>query len=433
MSSTIPTTIPAAQASSLPGPPNADELRVGRIDGARFPQQLLRLCLPGLVLVAISRGNPRVFIPSVLIGFCSIFLAFRLSRIHGDEKCVARVVRGHTILFVLCSAVILLMGQTSDVDAMLTVFLLYLVGFTCVLTARRMTGSVTRAVPAGAATRAVPARTAVAPRATRAAPPAISVTELRSMQQEIVRSRGSLESLPVFDESQSALQQAWKAGDPSRVAPLLEAGNRQTQNSWQRAVAVHNRAVDYTDRAREKLNHLLAQVQQRISVFNLDLDAIERERSKRGYVTFAQAIPPRLTERRIALRNRSFSQGASHAALRIGRAGHPLAGLLAAGAVLAAQYAYSSKILRELKDAEGQLVVDAEAARGDFAMVDSVLATRIIPNFQRMLELITQLEAEFGELRGDVNIDEPEVREKAMRLAFAVIEGRRLVTTMAGD
>lgn len=410
MSSTIPTKIPAAQASSLPGPPAADELRVGRIDGARFRQQLLRLCLPGLVLVAISRGNPRVFIPSVLIGFCSIFLAFRLSRIHGDEKSVAHVVRGSTILFVLCSAVILLMGQTSDVDAILTVFLLYLVGFTCVLTARRMAGPVARA-----------------------APPPISITELRSMQQEIVRSGASLESLLVFDESQSALQQAWKAGDPSRVAPLLEEGNRQTQNSWRRAVAVHNRAVDCTDRARERLNHLLVQVQQRISVFNLDLDAIELERSKRGYVSFAQAIPLRLTERRIALRNRSFSQGASQAALRIGRAGHPLAGLLAAGAVLAAQYAYSSKILRELKDVEGQLIVDAEAARGDFAMVRSVLTTRIIPNFQRMLELITQLEAGLGELRGHVNIDEPAVREKAMRLAFAMIEGRRLVATMAGD
>jgi hypothetical protein len=273
------------------------------------------------------------------------------------------------------------------------------------------------------------------PPSSKAPPPDVSLDDLKAMREEIGWGQTSLASLPVFDDKRPELVDAWEKRDPPRIAHLLQQGNLETQESWKRASATLNRALSYTDRARHKLNGLLAQTEQRLAPFNINYQSIEVERSKQAHVEMTAAIPKSLTVKRINAQNMAFIQGGGRAVAQ-GAFGQlpPLAAVAAIGISVIAHYAYKSRTLRRLKEAQGQLLVNSQAARGDFTTLDSVFTTRLIPQFDGMISVVTLLESGLADLKPEtVDANDPGQRDKALQLAFALIEGKKLVSTMAGD
>ena len=90
--------------------------------------------------------------------------------------------------------------------------------------------------------------------------------------------------------------------------------------------------------------------------------------------------------------------------------------------------------MRKLKDVEGQLVVNAKAVRGDCAMVNSVFTTRLLPQFDAMMDVTSRLEQGLTELQaGSIDTDDKTQRDKALQMAFALVQGKKLVSTAGGN
>ena len=94
-----------------------------------------------------------------------------------------------------------------------------------------------------------------------------------------------------------------------------------------------------------------------------------------------------------------------------------------------------SKALRLLKEMQGKIIVNAEAATGDFALIRTMLTTRVIPQFDGLLEITSHLESELTDLRsvGTDPAQVPDARDRAFRLARSLVEGKQFLEMMAGD
>lgn len=394
------------------------ELGIGAFNWERFRQSMAMLWLPSLVLFFIVGFNWATF----LISFGSIFLASRLARFEGTAKLLHDMTMHWSGLFIAASLGLLVLRYLANsFDNGLTnvAYGLGAVAYTFATTIyydrKRLLGW--------------------EPPSSKLPPPDTSLDDLKAMREEIGWSQTSLASLPVFDEKRPELVAAWDQRDPPRIAHLLQAGNLETQESWKRASATLNRALSYTDRARHKLNGLLTQTEQRLAPFNINYQSIEVERSKQAHVEITAAIPKSLTVKRINAQNTAFIQGGSRAVAQ-GAFGQlpPLAAVAAIGISVVAHYAYKSRTLRRLKDAQGQLLVNAQAARGDFTTLDSIFATRLIPQFDGMISVAMRLESGLADLKPEtMDSSDPAQRDKALQLAFALIEGKKLVSTTAGD
>jgi hypothetical protein len=273
------------------------------------------------------------------------------------------------------------------------------------------------------------------PQASKIPLPEVSLDDLKAMREEIEWGRVSLDTLPVFDEKKPELLKAWEDRDPPRIAHILQEGNVQTQESWSRVNTMFNRAQTYIDRSRSKLNRLLIEAEQRLKPFNINYDVIPIEPSKQGHLEMSAAIPKNLTAKRINQQNTAFIQGGARSVAQ-GAFGQlpPLAAVAAVGIAVAAHFIYKSRNLRKLKDVEGQLVINAKAVRGDCAMVNSVFTTRLLPQFDAMMDVTSRLEQGLAELQaGSINTDDKTQRDKALEMAFALVQGRKLVSTAGGN
>lgn len=392
------------------------ELGIGSINWPRFRQLLLMFGLPSVLLLYFDFGWATFFI---LCG--SIFALTRLARFEGTPSLVETfTVHWGTLFAVAAGGLLVLQYLYDNVGG--TLF-----GFAY--------GFGTLAFIYQVGTHDSKKLLAWEPPGSKLPPPDASLDDLKAMREEIGWGQSSLLSLPVFDDKRPELVDAWEKRDPPRIAHLLQEGNLETQESWKRASATLNRALSYTDRARHKLNGLLTQTEQRLAPFNINYQSIEVERSKQAHVEITAAIPKSLTVKRINAQNTAFIQGGSRAVAQ-GAFGQlpPLAAIAAVGISVVAHYAYKSRTLRRLKDAQGQLLVNAQAARGDFTTLDSVFATRLIPQFDGMIDVASRLENGLADLQPDaVDATSQSQRDKALQLAFALIEGKKLVSTTAGD
>lgn len=394
------------------------ELSLGPINWPRFAQLLAYIWLPMFVLIHYADWSWAEFI----ILFAAPFMASRLARLKGTAALVEGAEAYWFWLFV---------GAAAGLLAL------------CWLAARAGSG-LTDAIYAGGTLAFLgatvfhytPTRLLTWEPSTSKIPPLnVSLDDLKAMREEIGWAKISLSSLPVFDDKRPELVDAWDQRDPPRIAHLLQEGNLVTQESWKRASAALNRALAYTDRARHKLNGLITQTEQRLAPFNINYQAIEVERSKQAHVEMTAPIPKSLTVKRINAQNTAFIQGGSRAVAQ-GAYGQlpPLAAVAAIGIAVAAHFIYKSRTLRKLKDTQGQLLVNSQAARGDFATLESVFTTRLIPQFDGMISVASRLESGLDDLTPEaVDATDAAQRDKALQLAFALIEGKKLVSTTAGD
>jgi len=361
--------------------------------------------------------------PLLLISFCSIFVIVRRARLDGTPALVNGATKHWGMIFGIASAALYalrLLGESSSFYYMLFVLagVGYIYATTIYFTSQRLIAW-------------------EPPRSKTVAPRDIPLADLKKMREELERAKATLPSLPVFDADDDDLAAAWAAREPMQVAKILHEGNETTHESWKRAITLHNRAATYVDHARSKLNQLLTQAEQRLAQLNLDDKPLEIERSKLGQVEFARAIPQKLTVLHI---NRQFAaiaespgrmsvQMLGRLPLPVAIPAIPLAFVM--GVVM--HFTYKSRVLRRLKDTEGQLVVNAEAARGDIATIQTILTTRTIPQFDGMMVVIERLDSGLHDLLPDAKMPVATQRDKALQLAFVMLEGKKLVATLAGD
>ncbi len=275
------------------------------------------------------------------------------------------------------------------------------------------------------------------------ATPEVSISELNAAHEEFINAKEALRSLPVFDDRDAELLQAWQARDTMGIAAILQKGNLLTQQAWRDATVFHNDAVALTDRARNKLNRLLLLSQKRLAYFQIDYATLEVERSKLAHLTLTRAIPKRLSSSRVNAQHGAFLHGYSRIVVQ-GAVGaiSPAEIVVGLGITFVMQKIIVSRMLRRLKDIEGKLKYNAHTAQGDFSIISAVFETRIIPQLEQISSLVVRLEEGLLALPREPEpsaplsaggIEDPLEKENALRLAFAMIEGRKLVGMMAGN
>lgn len=394
------------------------ELGVGELNWAKLRQLMLVMWLPAAVLMFFS------FNWATFLIFCgAIPVSVRLARLEGTPLMVEGATTHWGVLFAVAASG--LFGArllATNVETGLTnmayalVALAFIYATVIHFDAKKLLNWET-----------VKGKTVVAPET--------SIADLKAMRDGIESSRVSLASLPVFDDKKPELLKAWEDRNPQLISHLLQGANLQTQESWSRANSIFNRAQFYVDRARVKLNGLLPLMEQRLAPYNLNYQAIEVERSKLGHLEMSAAIPENLTVKRIDAQNTAFIQGGSKAVMdsAFGRL-PPLVAVAFVGIVVAAHFIYKTRTLRRLKDAEGQLVINATAVRGDCTTVDSIFTTRLLPQFDGMIDVVARLEVGLADLQADgVDTTSEAQRAKALQMAFALVDGRRLVATAGGN
>ena len=394
------------------------ELGIGPLKWQRWRQLMLVLCVPTILFFIFVLHSWAVFII-----FCgSIIAANRLAKLEGTPSLVEAATMHWGLMFAAAAGGLLALELLQEQVGGTVFGLAYGFGFVGFIYLVGIRYGAQRLLE-------------WEPQASKIPLPEVSLGDLKAMREEIEWGRVSLDTLPVFDEKKPELLKAWEDRDPPRIAHILQEGNVQTQESWSRVNTMFNRAQTYIDRSRSKLNRLLIEAEQRLKPFNINYDAIPIEPSKQGHLEMSAAIPKNLTAKRINQQNTAFIQGGARSVAQ-GAFGQlpPLAAVAAVGIAVAAHFIYKSRNLRKLKDVEGQLVINAKAVRGDCAMVNSVFTTRLLPQFDAMMDVTSRLEQGLAELQaGSIDTDDKTQRDKALQMAFALVQGKKLVATAGGN
>src|ERR1700733_9444786 len=221
------------------------ELGTGPVRWERFWQLFGWVWLPTFIFLFFSFNWA-----TVLICFCTVFVIVRFARLDGTPALVDEATKHWGLIFggaSLTLFVIHLLAKDSDSSFLNMVYTLGGMAYVYGATIRFKSQRLIEWQPQRSAT--VAARV-------------FSWDDLKAMRKELGAAQASLLTLPVFDQSEPDLLKAWELRDPPRIAHLLQHGSELTQNSWKRAVTIHNRAANYTDHARSRLNGLLAQTEQ---------------------------------------------------------------------------------------------------------------------------------------------------------------------------
>jgi hypothetical protein len=401
------------------------ELGIGPIQWPRLRSYLFWIWLPVCVLTLFNFGWA-----TVIISICAVFILIRFSRLQGTPALVSGATAhwGHIVTVASVGLFALhLMHEQPNTDVPEIVYsggcLLYLFA----------TGLFWKES----------LLLEWQPNAPAFSLPEVTLDELTAAREEFTSVAAALLTFPLFDDKNPELQQAWRARNPGHIAELLQEGSLLTQDAWRKATIFHNDAVALVDRTRRQLSRLLLVSQRHLDYFKIDCSAIEVERSKLAHLTLTRAVPRKLTSSHVRAQQGAYLHGYAKVAVQ-GAMGSvsPVEALVGLGLVFALQLILTSRMLRRLKDVEGQLKVNAQTARGDLTIMSTLLTTRMIPQLEQMTSVIVRLEEALSalprqpresEAREPDRAEDPTLKEWALRLAFAVIEGRKLAGMTAGD
>ena len=276
---------------------------------------------------------------------------------------------------------------------------------------------------------------------TRSLTPSIQIARpaLEAMRTEIVAGQRRLEAIEVFDPDATDLVDAWEGKKIARIEVLLREGDARTRSAWDRATAIINKAGDHIDKARGNLSRLVQQSEQQLALFKIDARDVRLDRSgvltveAKSVVSAKRIGPGEFNYRGIPVALNNTMGQAMRGNMSWQSAG--AAALLTVAAVAVAYHINKSKTLRKLKDVEGELTLQSEAASGDIAMFQTLLATRILPQFEALMMLSATIE---GHLAGLVNVpataasrsDPPAV---AYLLTITFREAKHYLEMTAGD
>jgi|GEM_PF-6968799 len=255
-----------------------------------------------------------------------------------------------------------------------------------------------------------------------------------SLPIEMVRGRApqlpaaivAIEALPLFDASAPSLTDAWQSKDTAQLERLLAAGDRLNRESWRQGMAHYNSASFLIDQGRANLREQLAATEQLLAPYAIDYDALTPRHSGQ----LGGTVPVTSRQRDLS-QKLNYSGGVSKAlsSAATGTIPWQFAAVIGAGAVVM-HLVNKSRALRQLKEMEGTILLNAEAARGDFALMVNLIETRLTPQLDRILAIYDDLANGAAALRA---APDDQRRREATQLAMAVVEGRHLLNTLAGD
>ncbi|MDQ0462957.1 hypothetical protein QO010_000705 [Caulobacter ginsengisoli] len=258
----------------------------------------------------------------------------------------------------------------------------------------------------------------------------VGVEDLRARKVAMEAAERALAQLPLFDPDAPTLMAAWDRKDTARLEALLLEGDALNRASWQRGMDLYNPSAETVDAGRSTLQQQLAAAEALLTAYNIDYGAIPLERSDQlGGVVATTRMQRDLSQKL------NYTAGTANALSKAASGAMPwqFAAAVAAGA-LVMQAINHSKALRQLKEMEGTISLNAEAARGDFALMRNLLSTRLIPQMTRILAVLDALQSRSTALRVSERLATAgDPREAATRLAFTVVEARHLLELTAGN
>ncbi len=233
----------------------------------------------------------------------------------------------------------------------------------------------------------------------------------------------------VFTGEEEEVVRAWQGRHVERIEKLLRENDQLTRGNWDKGIQEFNSCLGDIDAARTALRDLLAECEEVLARFKIDYEKIVvPSQTVQGFMPLPPARKKFITEKL----NYAQGMGSGVAKVATGQAPWQVAAVVLVGMGIW-ELANRSKILRQLKEIEGKILENAGAARGDLDMFYRLIETRVIPQMQGLIEVVEKLETAKSDLGMNPDKDSPEAREKALRLAFAVLEGKRLLQMAGGN
>ena len=187
-----------------------------------------------------------------------------------------------------------------------------------------------------------------------------------------------------------------------------------------------NLATAYVDIGRAKLRYALKSADEALLPYAITYPAIDTEHSKTLYVFARAPIKPKRANLRPSY---------NYSGMMVSRAITGSMPWQAAGAAVAitavAYFVNETKRIRQLKTWEGEVGRQAEEAKGDISLIGTLLATRLAPQIEAIIDVCQRMESSINDAQG--SFDQSVGRNHAFEAARAVVEGRQLLARLAGD
>jgi len=259
----------------------------------------------------------------------------------------------------------------------------------------------------------------------------VPIEILRRKRAEMDVALENLTTCEVYDFDDEALEKAWSDRNLDMLDEIFRSADKKTNAAWQEGIAQFNSMIGLVDLARGRLRQLVQESEAMLTSFDVDLATLDLSRSKtlEGY-SFTAERQKYITEN--AYYEHSYGMAVSR--VTTGQLPWQVAAIFIVGTTIW-RFVNQSKALRQLKEIEGKLKANAAAAKSDFDQFRALLTTRIIPQYDALVEVIGHLETGLSELSSmppNENQD-PATKESAFRLASAVGEGRRLLQMAGGN
>jgi len=264
-----------------------------------------------------------------------------------------------------------------------------------------------------------------------AKPAPISLFDLHARRGAMTTALSELSSLQFFDAEDAALVEAWEKKQTGQIEELLRAGDTLNRESWRMAGVSYNHAAAAVDFGRKGLEQILGKAEPLLVQYGVD------------YRTYKVTPSEVLTgDAKIVQLQLHWGQKLNYTTPAAQAAGRAAAGsgswqvaLVMGIAAMAMAAINDSKLLRQLKEMEGEIEAMAEAMQGDVREICVVIQTRLLPQFDWIVRLFGQIEQSLQTL-GSVEAgatDDALTHEQVVRLGMAVAEGKMLLTTKAGN
>ena len=239
----------------------------------------------------------------------------------------------------------------------------------------------------------------------------------------------AIAQLTVFTGEEADLVKAWRGRHVERIERLLKEGDRLTRSNWDDGIRQFNQCIGDVDAGRTALRYLLAECEEVLARFQIEYAAIAvPSGTVQGFMPLPPARQTFITEKL----NYAQGVGSGLAKVATGQAPWQVAAFVLVGMGIW-ELANRGRILRQLKGIEGKILENAAAARGDLDMFCQLIETRLIPQIGGIVQVVEKLETAKSDLGANPDTDNPEARERALRLAFALLEGKRFLQTAGGN
>jgi hypothetical protein len=178
------------------------------------------------------------------------------------------------------------------------------------------------------------------------------------------------------------------------------------------------------------LRHLVKEAEAALASYQIgDGAEVDRSGVLEGYMAVA-SLPAKDWTQKLHY-TRATSQAVARAVTGSGPWQIAAAAVVFSGIMMAVNH---QKLLRQLKELEGQVKTQAEAVRGDIDMIDGIFRFRIRPQSGAMLSLIGTLEDQLQHLHAaEDHGDADQAKADAFLLACAFREAQHVLEMKAGD